>query len=67
MLQGKMILDELEHACLLEIIGCQEGSLNEYVKMHDLIRDMAIAVTRESPLLIIRAGHEMRIPPVESE
>ncbi|XP_049399432.1 disease resistance protein RPS2-like [Solanum stenotomum] len=67
MLQGKMILDELKHACLLEIIGCQEGSLNEYVKMHDLIRDMAIAVTRESPLFMIRAGHEMRVPPVESE
>lgn len=66
MLQGKMILDELKNACLLEI-GFQEGSLNEYVKMHDLIRDMAIAVTRESPLFMIRAGNEMRVPPVESE
>lgn len=66
MLQGKMILDELKNACLLEI-GCQEGSLNDYVKMHDLIRDMAIAVTRESPLFMIRAGHEMRVPPVENE
>ncbi|XP_059276995.1 probable disease resistance protein At4g27220 [Lycium ferocissimum] len=66
MLQGKMILDELKNACLLEI-GCQEGSLNEYVKMHDLIRDMAIAVTRVSPLFMIRAGHEIRVPPVESE
>ncbi|KAF3632448.1 hypothetical protein FXO38_26158 [Capsicum annuum] len=66
MLQGKMILDELKNASLLEI-GCQEGSLNEYVKMHDLIRDMAIAVTRVSPLFIIRAGHEIRDAPGESE
>ncbi|MCD9643719.1 40S ribosomal protein [Datura stramonium] len=66
MLQGEMILDELKNACLLEI-GCQEGILNEYVKMHDLVRDMAIAVTRVSPLFMIQAGREIRVPPVESE
>ncbi|XP_009779924.1 disease resistance protein At4g27190 [Nicotiana tabacum] len=66
MLQGKMILDELKNACLLEI-GCQEGSLNEFVKMHDLIRDMAIAVTRVNPLFMIRAGSGIRVPPVENE
>ncbi|PHT51615.1 hypothetical protein CQW23_06077 [Capsicum baccatum] len=66
MLQGKMILDELKNVSLLEI-GCQEGSLNEYVKMHDLIRDIAISVTRVSPLFMIRAGHEICDAPGESE
>ncbi|XP_059310291.1 disease resistance protein At4g27190-like [Lycium ferocissimum] len=61
-LQGEIILDELKNVCLIESVG-----LNEYVKMHDLIRDMAIAVTRVSPLFMIRAGHEICVPPVESE
>lgn len=49
---GNMILDELKNTCMLEV-GCQEGSLNEYVKIHDLIRDIIIAITRVSPLLMI--------------
>ncbi|OIT19542.1 disease resistance protein [Nicotiana attenuata] len=48
-------------------IGCQEGSWNEYVKMHVLIRDMAIAVTIVNPLFMIRAGRGIRVPPVENE
>ncbi|KAJ0075717.1 hypothetical protein Patl1_34097 [Pistacia atlantica] len=35
---GKFIIRSLKHACLLEMVG----DSNDYVKMHDVLRDMAL-------------------------
>ncbi|CAA3007003.1 probable disease resistance At5g63020, partial [Olea europaea subsp. europaea] len=42
--QGRAILNKLERPCLLE-----RGSTGTYVKMHDLIRCMAIKKTKDNP------------------
>ncbi|XP_028767644.1 disease resistance protein At4g27190-like [Neltuma alba] len=54
--RGKMILNELKHACLLE--GLTQNAV-EFVRMHDLIRDMAITIMRTSPHCISKAGTRM--------
>ncbi|KAI9120522.1 hypothetical protein K1719_007555 [Acacia pycnantha] len=51
--KGKIILNELKHACLLE--GLTQNTV-EFVKMHDLIRDMAITIMRTNPHCICKAG-----------
>lgn len=66
MQQGYMLVDELKNACLLESIY-QHGSIDEHVKMHDLIRDMAIALTGANHLFMIRAGHSICKPPLHDE
>ncbi|KAF8411075.1 hypothetical protein HHK36_003614 [Tetracentron sinense] len=65
--KGRIILNELKNACLLERV-VQDGVVQEGgVRMHDLIRDMAISITRMSSRCIIEAGRELRNPPQESE
>ncbi|PON98083.1 NB-ARC domain, LRR domain containing protein [Trema orientale] len=59
------ILNKLENVCLLE------GGISKYtgmmcVKMHDLVRDMAIQiVTRSHPKCFIKAGMRLRNFPTE--
>ncbi|KAL5566223.1 hypothetical protein UlMin_029387 [Ulmus minor] len=49
------ILNKLENVCLLE--GGKFTWVNRrYVKMHDLIRDMAIQITSTSPRFLVLAG-----------
>ncbi|XP_054801406.1 disease resistance protein At4g27190-like [Prosopis cineraria] len=54
--RGKIILNELKHACLLE--GVTQNAV-EFVRMHDLIRDMAITIMRTNPHCISKAGTRM--------
>ncbi|KAA8542603.1 hypothetical protein F0562_023755 [Nyssa sinensis] len=63
--KGEMILNYLKDSCLLESAGEFRGF--EYVKMHDLIRDMAIEITKTSPRCMIRAGVGLDYPPLEEE
>uniref|UniRef100_A0A6N2KH12 Uncharacterized protein n=1 Tax=Salix viminalis TaxID=40686 RepID=A0A6N2KH12_SALVM len=52
--KGHTVLDRLEYVCLLE------GShLFEFVKMHDLIRDMAIKIQKENSQVLNKAGAKL--------
>ncbi|RWR93465.1 disease resistance-like protein [Cinnamomum micranthum f. kanehirae] len=62
--KGYAILNEIKNACLLERIDNRSGA--ECVKMHDLIRDMAIIITRVSPLFIVKLGVDLEeLPQME--
>ncbi|KAL5540007.1 hypothetical protein UlMin_043962, partial [Ulmus minor] len=50
---GHTILNKLENVCLLEGGNWER---TRYVKMHDLIRDMAIQLTSVSPRFLVKAG-----------
>ncbi|KAL2483208.1 Disease resistance protein [Forsythia ovata] len=63
---GNMILNELKSACMLEAVY-QDGHSDVYVKMHDVIRDMVIALTRVNSSFMIKAGLGLQVPPVENE
>ncbi|EOY12889.1 Nbs-lrr resistance protein [Theobroma cacao] len=57
--QGYTILNELKNNCLLE--NCEYPEL---VKLHDLVRDMALRITR--PRFLVRAGLQLKeIPHVQ--
>ncbi|XP_058105059.1 disease resistance protein SUMM2-like [Magnolia sinica] len=60
---GHSIVNKLVRACMLE------SSIDNvrYVKMHDLIRDMAIGITKHNPLFIVKAGIGMEEPPNDDE
>ncbi|KAL2530126.1 putative disease resistance protein [Forsythia ovata] len=58
--QGHAILNQLERACLLERVS------DRMVKMHDLIRDMALGITKHNRRYMVKAGLQLReIPDVQ--
>ncbi|PON70598.1 NB-ARC domain, LRR domain containing protein [Parasponia andersonii] len=61
--RGKAMLKKLVNACLLEHTTTRYGQ--ECVKMHDLIRDMAIQITSDSPRFLVEAGVGLKFIPEE--
>ncbi|XP_039135521.1 disease resistance protein At4g27190-like [Dioscorea cayenensis subsp. rotundata] len=61
--RGHAYLKELKDACMIESIEDYNG----YVRMHDLIRDLAINITREQPLFMVKAGLWLKESPKEEE
>ncbi|KAA8535627.1 hypothetical protein F0562_030630 [Nyssa sinensis] len=57
--RGHAILNKLENVCLLENAVDDEGKM--CVKMHDVIRDMALNITRENgfALFMVKAGMQL--------
>ncbi|XP_022735264.1 probable disease resistance protein At1g61300 [Durio zibethinus] len=64
---GHSILNKLEKHCLLE--KCQTRSLfpEEGVKMHDVLRDMALSIKSISPRFMVKAGMQLKELPGENE
>ncbi|KAG5223865.1 disease resistance protein [Salix suchowensis] len=60
--KGHTMLDRLERACLLERLP---GGTS--VKMHDLIRDMAIQILEENSQAIVKAGAQLKELPDAEE
>ncbi|GMP38700.1 hypothetical protein CsSME_00009852 [Camellia sinensis var. sinensis] len=56
--KGRTILNKLINTYLLE-----EGEWKESVKMHDLIRDMALKITSTNPRFMVRAGEGLKRVP----
>ncbi|KAH7690248.1 disease resistance protein RPS2 protein [Dioscorea alata] len=58
--KGHAYLKELKDACMIESINN-----DQYVRMHDLIRDLAINITREQ--FMVKAGLRLEESPKEEE
>ncbi|XP_077222933.1 disease resistance protein At4g27190-like [Tasmannia lanceolata] len=62
--KGHRIIERLKDACLLEVLD------ENYVKMHDLIRDLAIWITsssmKEGPKFLVKAGMGLKEAPKEN-
>ncbi|XP_058071264.1 probable disease resistance protein At4g27220 [Magnolia sinica] len=62
--KGQAILNELQDACMLDSIVDKHNA--ECVKLNDIVRDMAISITKENPRFLVRAGVGlMELPRVE--
>nr|XP_016460305.1 PREDICTED: probable disease resistance protein At1g12290 [Nicotiana tabacum] len=63
--EGYEILSRLESVCLLENAIDNKG--NQCVKMHNLIREMALRITNENPKFMVKAGVQLNDAPKEDE
>ncbi|KAE9445310.1 hypothetical protein C3L33_22791, partial [Rhododendron williamsianum] len=61
--KGHAILGKLTSRCLLN--SFTDGSGGECVRMHDLIRDMALIITASSPRFMVKAGERLGSVPYE--
>ncbi|XP_050271474.1 probable disease resistance protein At1g61300 isoform X2 [Quercus robur] len=57
--KGHAMLNKLENSCLLESVADQNKDM-KWVKMHDLIRDMALQITSTSPRFLVEAAVYLR-------
>ncbi|KAL9344259.1 hypothetical protein Peur_061934 [Populus x canadensis] len=64
--KGHSMLNKLERVCLLESAE-KWGDDERYVKMHDLIRDMAIQILEENSQGMVKAGARLREVPGAEE
>jgi disease resistance protein RPS2 len=64
--KGHTMLNKLERVCLLE--SAKKGHVDDrYVKMHDLLRDMAIQILEENSQGMVKAGAQLRELPGAEE
>ncbi|KAE9444773.1 hypothetical protein C3L33_23329, partial [Rhododendron williamsianum] len=61
--KGHAILAKLKSSCLLESVTGMFGQ--EWVRMHDSIRDMALRITTSSPRFMVKAGERITSVPYE--
>ncbi|PPR97978.1 hypothetical protein GOBAR_AA22686 [Gossypium barbadense] len=59
--RGRAIMNRLLNNCLLEDFS--KWGDRRQVKMHDLVRDMALHITSEKPRFFVKAGMGLREPP----
>ncbi|KAK5786749.1 hypothetical protein PVK06_041392 [Gossypium arboreum] len=59
--RGRAIMNRLLNNCLLEDFS--KWGNRRRVKMHDLVRDMALHITSEKPRFFVKAGMGLREPP----
>jgi disease resistance protein RPS2 len=64
--KGHSMLNKLERVCLLESAK-EEDDDDSYVKMHDLVRDMAIQILEENSQGMVKAGARLREVPGAEE
>ncbi|TYH46583.1 hypothetical protein ES332_D11G347300v1 [Gossypium tomentosum] len=60
---GCAIMNRLINNCLLEVPTGTETENGRCVKMHDLVRDMALHITGGTPRFLIKAGMRLTEPP----
>ncbi|XP_059443399.1 disease resistance protein SUMM2-like [Corylus avellana] len=63
--RGHTILNKLENSCLLEGIIDYLPYEKKFLKMHDLIRDMAVQIVNVSPRFMVEAGMGLKDLPDE--
>uniref|UniRef100_A0A3N7F8Y2 Uncharacterized protein n=1 Tax=Populus trichocarpa TaxID=3694 RepID=A0A3N7F8Y2_POPTR len=64
--KGHTMLNRLEYVCLLEGDKFKYGG-GTFVKMHDLIRDMAIQIQLENSQVMVKAGAQLKVLPDAEE
>jgi disease resistance protein RPS2 len=64
--EGHTMLNKLENVCLLESAKKMFDG-GRYVKMHDLIRDMAIQIQQENCQIMVKAGVQLKELPDAEE
>jgi disease resistance protein RPS2 len=64
--EGHTMLNRLENVCLLKNAKMMHVACR-FVKMHDLIRDMAIHILLESPQYMVKAGAQLKELPDAEE
>ncbi|XVF78199.1 hypothetical protein PTKIN_Ptkin14bG0111000 [Pterospermum kingtungense] len=59
--RGHAILNKLKNNCLLEAAGEEHTIRNNVkVKLHDVVRDMALRITSVRPRFLVRAGMQLK-------
>jgi len=64
--KGHTMLNRLEYVCLLEGDKFSYGR-GRFVKMHDLIRDLAIQILLENSQVMVKAGAQLKVLPDAEE
>ncbi|KAG5224009.1 disease resistance protein [Salix suchowensis] len=64
--EGHTMLKRLQYVCLLESVQLKYDD-RRYVKMHDLIRDMAIHIFQENSNVIVKCGVQLKELPDAEE
>ncbi|XVF78076.1 hypothetical protein PTKIN_Ptkin14bG0099400 [Pterospermum kingtungense] len=65
--KGHTLLNKLKNSCLVETVIDEYATRNKVkVKLHDIVRDMALRITSVRPRFLVRAGMQLKeIPDVQ--
>jgi len=65
--KGHTMINTLENVCLLESFKIKYNDRSILVKMHDLIRDMAIHILQDNSQVMVKAGAQLKELPDAEE